>query len=135
MTFRHKVNSRYQIVAHTWQEGGRYSADDVVKFMYSVDTPGEHQQRCEKAIRKYPFYTIENIIPEETDYEFMDETSEESQELIKKYSQMTTTPPPIIVHRHKDGWFNIIDGVHRAKVAVRKKQNGILAFIPIESGV
>jgi len=107
-----------------------YSADEVVSHFKQHDSPGEHQARCEAAIRKHPTYHLTEIHPETTDHKFHGEVPE-SKGMIADYRKRTTEAPAIIV-RHDpeyDDQYKIIDGVHRTKAAVANGRSRIKAFV------
>lgn len=115
-----------------FKNGIEYAVDEVVRLMREVDTPGPHQDRCERYIRNYNLYILKTIDPMTTDIPYKDLGSPESKELLDKYENLHGEPPPIIVHPEEDGTYRVIDGQHRTEIA-RRRMKDLKALVGVPS--
>ena len=111
-----------------------YSADEVVSHFKRLDTPGDHQERCEVAIRKHPSYVLGSIHPETTDHHYHSVDTPQSKQMVSNYSRLNSEAPPIVVAHDPEyeDQYKILDGVHRTKAAIAQGKSRINAFIPVK---
>ena len=107
-----------------------YTSDKIIEFLDATSERGEYLDNQYDAILQHATWKLCSVDIKDLDFEMENVSDPDSQSLVEFYSELKTSPPPIIIIPGERG-YRILDGYHRVGAAILNGKKKLKAYMPI----